>query len=139
RGVAKARQRTRRPPEDAAEVRSREVLLPGHDRVAGVAALEYALAPDRGGARGEARDRGGREAGEREEGAPRPGHFSRTTTRRSAPAPAAQTSPGGPYICRMFAPRRSLGKTEKRSVSGSNITTAFALHSLSHTLSWSST
>src|SRR5262249_59002075 len=107
---------------------------------AGGAALDPPLAASRiceGGGEGERQCQ--REPDEQEAVRRGPAHFCRKTTSRSAPDSAAQTSPGRPRIWRTFALRRSLGNASNFSVSGSKRTTALALHSLSHTLSRSST
>src|SRR6185295_5412888 len=95
RGEAEAGLRPRPPADHAAEVRTRELVLAGHHRVAGEASLEDALAlPGIGACRGAPhRHRAAREEPHR----PTP-HFIRYTTRRSAPDSGAHTSPGRPRI-----------------------------------------
>ncbi len=66
-------------------------------------------------------------------------HFVEITTSRSVPDSAPHASPGRPSICRTCAFGLSLGKRSNFSVRGSKRRIALVDHSVSHTLSWSST
>ena len=93
------------------------------------------------GSRGHGANRQGRAACEPSQdarGGWRRAH-SRTTTSRSVPDSAPQTSPGRPSSWRTEAPRLLLGKLSNFSVAGSKRTIALARKSVSQTLSLSST
>src|SRR5262245_49628996 len=62
-----------------------------------------------------------------------------TITSRSTPDSAPHASPARPSICRTWAFARVDGKLANFSVSGSNLTMALVVQSVSHTLSFSST
>src|SRR6185437_968181 len=62
-------------------------------------------------------------------------HYSLTTTSRSTPDSAPQTSPGRPSSCRTDAPRLSLGKPSNVSETGSKRRMALARKSVTQTLS----
>src|SRR6185437_9841531 len=66
-------------------------------------------------------------------------HYTLTTTSRSTPDSAPQTSPGRPSSCRTDAPRLSLGKLSNASVAGSNRIMALATKSVTQILSLLST
>ena len=68
-----------------------------------------------------------------------PGYRAGTITNRSTPDSAPHASPARPSICRTVACSRFDGKLSNFCVTGSNLTMAFALHSVNHTLSWSLT
>src|SRR5258706_1039392 len=62
-----------------------------------------------------------------------------TITSRSSPDSAPHASPARPSICRTFACSLFDAKVSNFSVTGSNLTMALMLQSVSHTLSWLST
>src|SRR5258706_895587 len=66
-------------------------------------------------------------------------HAVRMTERCSVPLSGSHTSPGRPRIWRMFVPSRGNPKRSNLSVAGSKRYTALPAHSLTHTLSRSST